>query len=356
MDEGLAQYREAIRVEPDDEFSSVRRAITTSLKQLGPAHPDAVPSMLSLVFSGNLRQPGFAAERRRLLETGLDLHQQLLSESRDDPAVLRQAGKAFTKLQLDIFPCEAEMTHRVAISVRERLLVLCPEDADSHYWLAMHQLQRGRACGALVRCEAQETAYRQALAGFDLAVRGDPSNLAHYIGRGEAYRHIGDYERAAADFTNVLERSQEGSFLFRKALQLRGVAYLQGERKEDALRDYERLLKTKSVDPDDWCTLPANVAMVRTGILLDVRSDCRIPPGMCRDAGAIQCGRFLDRPRLHARTRCRRRSSADSRNCPPCRSTRRLSGAVGHTQSGDGSLSRGTVRRSHPVFRGGGRM
>ena len=145
MDEGLAQYREAIRVEPDDEFSSVRRAITTSLKQLGPAHPDAVPSMLSLVFSGNLRQPGFAAERRRLLETGLDLHQQLLSESRDDPAVLRQAGKAFAKLQLDIFPCEAEMTHRVAISVRERLLVVCPKDADSHYWLAMHQLQRGRA-------------------------------------------------------------------------------------------------------------------------------------------------------------------------------------------------------------------
>ena len=224
--------------------------------------------MLSLVFSGNLRQPRFAAQRRRLLETGLDLYQQLLSESSDDSAVLRQAGKGFTKLELDIFPCEAEMTHHVAISVRERLLVLCPEDADSHYGLAMHQLQRGRALGAFVRCEAQEQAYRQALAGFDLAVRRMPFQPCALYGRGEAYRHIGDYEKAAADFTNVLERSQEGSFLFRKALQLQGVAYLQGERKEDALHNYEQLLKTKSVDPDDWCTLPANVAIVRTGILL----------------------------------------------------------------------------------------
>ena len=86
--------------------------------------------------------------------------------------------------------------------------------------------------------------------------------------RGEAYLQAREFTKATADFTQVLECAEEGTFLFRNALRLRGFAYLQSNQQEDALRDYERLLHTKSLAVDDACTVPVTVEMIRAGMFL----------------------------------------------------------------------------------------
>ena len=96
----------------------------------------------------------------------------------------------------------------------------------------------------------------------------DSLGLANYIGRGETYLETREYERAVADFTTAIEQSKEGSFDFRNAVRLRGLAHLRSDHKEDALRDYDLLRTSEPLGSVDVPTEVVTAEMIRAGILL----------------------------------------------------------------------------------------
>ena len=159
----ISVYHAAGRL--DDELSLLEQTIRLKLTVLGPTHPESVSSILNLVLSDHLRDPGFADERRKMLKFGLDLYRSLLDDEGDDPETLRKAAEAFRRVndirpEIGNFPYEAEMTHRAAISVLEKLTNLCADDPQNHHLLAVTHLKRGQALGSLCQAEERETALR----------------------------------------------------------------------------------------------------------------------------------------------------------------------------------------------------
>ncbi len=253
---------------PDDACSLLEQLITTKLNAAEDAHFEPLTSLLDLVLAGDLRLPQYASQRRKLLEVGLDFYRRWADENGADERLLRQLADAFRGVELAAFPAEADMTLRLAVSIGEKLAQLCPTDPEVQAFLASLELKRAEALGNLQRNEEQETLYRSAWTHCDEAIRLDPSNPDRRIARGEAYLQSGQFAQAAADFTEVLEQSPEGTFRFRNALRLRAYGHLLSQQPQDALSDYERLLRTKSVERDDGCTCAATLNMIRAGIFL----------------------------------------------------------------------------------------
>jgi tetratricopeptide (TPR) repeat protein len=82
--------------------------------------------------------------------------------------------------------------------------------------------------------------YPKALENYTKALEYDPNKGSVYFNRGVTHSLLKDYDKAAADYTLALEKYPERML---ETLNNRAIAYLEGNRPAEALKDLEVLIK-----------------------------------------------------------------------------------------------------------------
>ena len=77
--------------------------------------------------------------------------------------------------------------------------------------------------------------YDSAIAYFDFAVMIDPSKSEYRFSRGESYLNLGDYESAALNYTDAIQRRNN----FFEAYRQRGIARMSENKYKEAAADFE---------------------------------------------------------------------------------------------------------------------
>jgi 3-dehydroquinate synthase len=97
--------------------------------------------------------------------------------------------------------------------------------------LGLGMIRNGRAIGAVIE--------------FEDALREDPTMMFALLGRASAYFAVGQFDRAVADATGVLDREPENV----DALTIRGDAYASLNNFQDAAADYDRAMEIVGKTP-----------------------------------------------------------------------------------------------------------
>jgi len=80
---------------------------------------------------------------------------------------------------------------------------------------------------------------RLAIADFDKAIKLDPKKSSAYNGRAEAYREIGEYDRAIADYNKALKLRPKWAMVYNS----RGLAHKKNGQSDKAIADFRKAAK-----------------------------------------------------------------------------------------------------------------
>ncbi len=179
FDEAIADYNEAIRINPDLAIAYLNRGLAYARKQdSAEALADASSAIqLDPTLAGAYYLRGTSHYRLDdATEAIRDLTQAIRLNSAD-PAVYNQRGLAYAKLG----------DYDRAIEDYDHALRLAPDLVVAHF----HRASAYQLKGDPIR----------AIAEFSEVVQLDPKNAEAYYQRGVAYAAQGEYELAIADFT-----------------------------------------------------------------------------------------------------------------------------------------------------------
>ncbi len=126
---------------------------------------------------------------------------------------------------------ERKKTPLRLLAVLLALLVLFT-GCESNSKKAMKQLQLGQKY-------LTEQNYTEAVASFTEVIQLAPENIPAYMGRAEAYIGLEQYDDAKADYTTVIEKTEESPYMQAQAYMGRAEVNERTEQNEDALLDYK---------------------------------------------------------------------------------------------------------------------
>lgn len=94
---------------------------------------------------------------------------------------------------------------------------------------------------------AKQNNYKEAVGHFTNAIATDPGYRS-YFNRGTAYQHLGEMEKAIADFSQALHFKPDSAL----ALHDRAFCEMRLNLVDDAIRDYDQALKLQPDNPRTW--------------------------------------------------------------------------------------------------------
>ena len=102
----------------------------------------------------------------------------------------------------------------------------------------------------------KKASYKLAFADYDESIRLDPTNVWFLIRRAQLYRHTGAFDRAVADYTQVIQLRPDLGY------QYRASAYSREKDYRRAIADYNEAIRLRPNDMD----LVKNRAAIYTDI------------------------------------------------------------------------------------------
>jgi len=180
--EAIAQFTQAIRLDPTDPFSYWWRG--TSYYDLGQ-YQQAIQDFDQAIQL----DPTFASSysMRALSYYDLGLYQQAIQgyeqAIRLDPTSLRYRGRGISYYHLG--------QYQRAIQDLDQAIQLDPTDTASYGWRGSAYRQLGQ--------------YQRAIHDFDQAIQLDPTDAANYTWRGSIYYDLGQYQRAIQDLDQAIQ-------------------------------------------------------------------------------------------------------------------------------------------------------
>lgn len=100
----------------------------------------------------------------------------------------------------------------------------------------------------VVRWYREQRRQSRAMAGYDRAIKLDPSNAATYNERGDAYAETGEYGQAIADYSKAIDLAPRDALAYFN----RGYAYDEIGEYNQAIADYNKAIELNPSDADAY--------------------------------------------------------------------------------------------------------
>jgi lipoprotein NlpI len=216
-DRALADYNEAIRLDPNYAHAYLNRGVLfANNREIDRAVPDFAAAIRldpkeKLAYANRAAAYKIKGDWDRAIS---DYSEAIRLDPNDARSVFDRGIAYFSKQDCDL--AIADFTAAVRLE---------PKAAGA---LSM----RGR-------CRQGRGEYEQAIADFDAAIRLTPRDPAPYIDRASAHRYAGDLDRAIAGYTEALAIDPKSVL----AYQNRGWSYRGKGEFDRALADYDRALQ-----------------------------------------------------------------------------------------------------------------
>jgi serine/threonine-protein kinase len=204
--ESATAERETARREHQRAEANFRRAV------------DAVDRMVLRLDREELPHiPAVQQVRQAVLLDALEFYKQFLQEKSDDPAVRREAGRAYSRAG-DIYRLlgrqqDAVHTYGRALELQERLAAAFPARREYRVEATRTLDQLGCLYQALGRLERAEEAFRVALARWEPLAAAAPDRPAYRQGLARSHEHLGELLRETG-------RPDEAEKVLRAAVEL----------------------------------------------------------------------------------------------------------------------------------------
>jgi len=238
LDRAIADYSEAIRIDPRYADAYYNRAIAFKAKgDLDRAIADyneAIRLNPRDALAYNNR--GIAYRAKGEIDRAIADYDEAIRLDPGNALLYSQRGYAY----------QAKGNLEAAIADYSETIRLDPRDALAHNNRGIAYQAKGDFAGAIIE--------------YDEAIRLDPGNALAYSQRGHAYQARGDALSALADFSEAIRLDPKNIW----AYQNRGIVYLYGGLLDKARADFRQAAELAPKDP--YCALWLEIAERRSGV------------------------------------------------------------------------------------------